>query len=95
MHIAFTGVHNKTAIPLPIASMQMEPIFRDRVEAGRILAERVSRSIQDPKSLVLALPRGGVPVGFEVAHALRAELNIFLVRKLGLPDQINGGIAAA
>lgn len=67
--------------------MQVEPIFQDRVHAGKILAERVARSIQSPECLVLALPRGGVPVGFEVARALRAELDIFLVRKLGLPGQ--------
>src|SRR3954469_7281995 len=65
--------------------MQMNPLFQDRFEAGRILAERVTRSVQDPASLVLALPRGGVPVGFEVARALHAELDVFLVRKLGLP----------
>lgn len=45
------------------------------------------RSIAEPGALVLALPRGGVPVGFEVARALHAELDIFLVRKLGLPGQ--------
>ncbi|HEX4229336.1 MAG TPA: phosphoribosyltransferase [Bryobacteraceae bacterium] len=50
--------------------------------------------IPDPNALVLALPRGGVPVGFEVARALRAELDIFLVRKLGLPGQEELAIGA-
>ena len=67
--------------------MHVEPIFRDRIEAGRTLAEHVSRSVHEPDSLVLALPRGGVPVGFEVARTLQVELDIFLVRKLGLPGQ--------
>jgi putative phosphoribosyl transferase len=74
--------------------MRIEPIFRDRTEAGRILSERVAASIQDADSLVLALPRGGVPVAFEVARGLRAELDIFLVRKLGLPGQEELAIGA-
>ena len=53
--------------------MQIKPIFRDRTDAGKTLAKRVLASVQDPDLLVLALPRGGVPVGFEVARALRAE----------------------
>jgi putative phosphoribosyl transferase len=67
--------------------MRREPLFRDRHEAGRILAQYVIQSVLDAGPLVLALPRGGVPVGFEVAQALRAELDVFLVRKLGLPGQ--------
>jgi putative phosphoribosyl transferase len=67
--------------------METEPIFRDRAEAGRALAELVTRSVPDPGALVLALPRGGVPVGFEIARALGAEMDLFLVRKLGLPGQ--------
>ena len=65
--------------------MRIHPIFRDRVDAGKTLANRIARYIQEPAALVLALPRGGVPVGFEVARKLRAELEIFLVRKLGFP----------
>lgn len=65
----------------------MEPIFLNRADAGRALADLVSRSVTATDPLVLALPRGGVPVGFEVARALRAELDVFLVRKLGLPGQ--------
>lgn len=60
-------------------------IYRDRIEAGKRLAERLADYAYRPDVLVLALPRGGVPVAFEVAHALRAPLDIFLVRKLGVP----------
>jgi putative phosphoribosyl transferase len=67
--------------------MEVEPIFRNRAEAGRALAELVREAVQDTESLILALPRGGVPVGLEIARALDAELDVFLVRKLGLPGQ--------
>jgi putative phosphoribosyl transferase len=60
-------------------------IYRDRMEAGKRLAERLADYADRPDVLVLALPRGGVPVAFEVAEALRAPLDIFLVRKLGVP----------
>jgi putative phosphoribosyl transferase len=63
----------------------MQPRFRNRIQAGRLLAQRLQKYAGDPDLLVLALPRGGVPVGFEVARALNAELDVFLVRKLGLP----------
>jgi erythromycin esterase-like protein/predicted phosphoribosyltransferase len=59
--------------------------FIDRRQAGRLLAERLAHYAADPNLLVLALPRGGLPVGFEVARALQAPLDIFVVRKLGLP----------
>jgi predicted phosphoribosyltransferase len=59
--------------------------FRDRADAGRQLAAQLKDYAARPALLVLALPRGGVPVGFEVAQALGAPLDIFLVRKLGLP----------
>jgi putative phosphoribosyl transferase len=62
-------------------------IFRDRYEAGKRLAEHVSNRLNEPDFLVLGLLRGGVPVAFEVAQTLRAELDVFLVRKLGLPGQ--------
>lgn len=61
--------------------------YRDRVEAGRLLAEHLRRYAGDPPPLVLALPRGGVPVGAEVARALGAPLDVFVVRKLGVPGQ--------
>jgi len=60
-------------------------IFKNRVEAGKILAERLTEYEGRPDLLVLALPRGGVPVAFEVAKALAAPLDVFLVRKLGVP----------
>ena len=60
-------------------------IFRDRTEAGKHLATKLTRYKDRPDVLVLALPRGGVPVAFEVAQALRVPLDIFLVRKLGVP----------
>jgi putative phosphoribosyl transferase len=59
--------------------------FRDRADAGRQLAARLMDYANRPDVLVLALPRGGVPVAFEVAQALGAPLDVFLVRKLGLP----------
>jgi predicted phosphoribosyltransferase len=60
-------------------------IYRDRTEAGNYLAAQLSHYADRDDVLVLALPRGGVPVAFEVAKALRAPLDIFLVRKLGIP----------
>ena len=61
------------------------PPFDDRSQAGRVLAERLMPYFGRASLLVLALPRGGVAVGFEVARALQAPLDIFVVRKLGLP----------
>ena len=59
--------------------------FRDRREAGQMLAKKLSRYANRPDVIVLALPRGGVPVAYEVAQALGVPLDVFLVRKLGLP----------
>jgi predicted phosphoribosyltransferase len=59
--------------------------FLDRREAGRVLASRLQRYAGRADVLVLALPRGGVPVAFEVARALGTSLDVFLVRKLGVP----------
>lgn len=64
----------------------MPPVpFRDRREAGQKLAEKLSGYAGDPRVIVLALPRGGVPVGWEVARALGVPLDVFVVRKLGVP----------
>jgi putative phosphoribosyl transferase len=60
-------------------------LFRDRAEAGRVLATELTKYADLPHVLVLALPRGGVPVAFEVARALHAPLEVFQVRKLGVP----------
>jgi putative phosphoribosyl transferase len=62
-------------------------IYRDRTEAGKKLAEHLKDYANRQDVLVLALPRGGVPVAIEVANALHAPLDIFLVRKLGVPGQ--------
>lgn len=59
--------------------------FRDRRDAGRLLASLLGHYASSGEALVLALPRGGVPVAFEVARALDAPLDVFLVRKLGVP----------
>jgi putative phosphoribosyl transferase len=63
----------------------MKDIFRDRIEAGRLLAEKLIRYAHEPNVIVLGLPRGGVPVAFEVAKVLRMPLDVFVVRKLGTP----------
>ena len=59
--------------------------FRNRSEAGRILSQQLERYKDRPDVLVLGLPRGGVPVAYEVARALNSPLDVFVVRKLGLP----------
>ena len=61
--------------------------YQNRVEAGRQLAEALKQSANRPDVFVLALPRGGVPVAYEIAKALDAPLDILLVRKLGVPGQ--------
>jgi predicted phosphoribosyltransferase len=63
----------------------MQSRFRDRVEAGRRLAIDLAEYAHRPDVVVLALPRGGVPVAYEVARALGAPLDVFVVRKLGVP----------
>jgi putative phosphoribosyl transferase len=60
-------------------------MFKDRVDAGRLLAMQLKEYANQPDLLVLGLPRGGAPVAFEVARALKAPLDVFLVRKLGTP----------
>ncbi len=69
------------------------PPFEDRREAGRRLAEKLSR-FKDERPVVFALPRGGVPVGYEISRALEAPLDVFVSRKLGAPGQPEFGIGA-
>ena len=68
--------------------------FTDRRDAGRLLAQKLSTYAGQTDVLILALPRGGVPVAYEVAMALHAPLDIFLVRKLGLPGREELAIGA-
>ncbi|HET9530335.1 MAG TPA: phosphoribosyltransferase family protein, partial [Blastocatellia bacterium] len=65
----------------------MERRLKDRKEAGRLLAERLTAYANREDVIVLALPRGGVPVAFEIAMKLNAPLDVFVVRKLGVPWQ--------
>ncbi len=67
--------------------MAMDSRFEDRFAAGRALARALQAYAAQRDLLVLALPRGGVPVAFEVARALGAELDVLIVRKLGVPHQ--------
>jgi putative phosphoribosyl transferase len=63
----------------------MRECFLNRTEAGQFLADKLLHYANQPNTLVLGLPRGGVPVAFEVARALHAPLDVFVVRKLGTP----------
>lgn len=69
-------------------------IFRDRTEAGLELAARLNAYRNDPTGLILALPRGGVPVGYEISLALNLPLDVFITRKLGAPDNPEYAIGA-
>lgn len=68
-------------------------IFRDRQEAGRLLAERLKQEALE-RPVIIALPRGGVPVGFEVAQALHASFDVLVVRKISAPSHPEFGIGA-
>lgn len=61
--------------------------FRDRIQAGQVLSQKLKAYADRPDVIVLALPRGGVPVAREVARVLHVPLDVFLVRKLGTPGQ--------
>ena len=65
----------------------MRTTFRDRTEAGQLLAKQLHEYERRANAIVLALPRGGVPVGFEIAVKLGLPLDVFVVRKLGVPGQ--------
>jgi len=69
----------------PATVKEMRTSFRDRTEAGRLLADRLRQYERQLDAIVLALPRGGVPVAAEVASSLKLPLDVFVVRKLGVP----------
>src|ERR1043165_5931827 len=71
----------------------LRPLFRNRRDAGRRLAAALA-PYRESRPIVLALPRGGVPVGFEVAKALAAPLDVLLVRKIGAPGHEERGLGA-
>jgi predicted phosphoribosyltransferase len=75
----------------------MERAFPNRAEAGRQLAEKLESYIGRDNVIVLGLPRGGVPVAYEVAKRLRAPLDVFIVRKLGVPgfEELAAGAIAS
>src|SRR5437588_10057749 len=75
----------------------MEGIFPDRAEAGRLLGLKLSKYAGRDDVIVLGLPRGGVPVAYEVAKSLRAPLDVFIVRKLGVPgfEELAAGAIAS
>src|SRR5438045_7007146 len=75
----------------------MERAFRDRTEAGRLLAEKLEKYAGRADVIVLGLPRGGVPVANEVAKRLHAPLDVFIVRKLGVPgfEELAAGAIAS
>src|SRR3984957_21346192 len=68
-----------------LATRCMSVRFLDRRDAGRQLAGKLAYYTNDPSVVVLGLPRGGVPVAYEVARSLHAPLDVFVVRKLGVP----------
>jgi predicted phosphoribosyltransferase len=75
----------------------MERAFANRTEAGRLLVEKLVKYAGRDDVIVLGLPRGGVPVAFEVAHRLGAPLDVFIVRKLGVPgfEELAAGAIAS
>jgi predicted phosphoribosyltransferase len=76
---------------------RMERAFADRTEAGRLLAEKLGEYADRDDVIILGLPRGGVPVAYEVAKRLRAPLDVFVVRKLGVPgfEELAAGAIAS
>ena len=70
-------------------------MFRNREDAARILAEELTQYRNDPTALILALPRGGVAVGYQLSLALHAPLDVFITRKIGAPGNPEYAIGAA
>jgi putative phosphoribosyl transferase len=83
---SFEGLDSGTPVAQSLPSMVQLP-FQDRVQAGRLLGAELARRKLAANTVVLALPRGGIPVGAEVAEALKAPLDVVVVRKLGVPWQ--------
>jgi len=83
--VAFFGAHTQAVYPRQ-REVSATVLFRDRQDAGRRLAEILSRMPIDRDAVVLALPRGGVPVAYEVAAELGLPLDVFVVRKVGVPS---------
>ena len=69
-------------------------MFRNREEAGRILADKLSQYRNDPTAVILALPRGGVAVGYQLSLALHVPLDVFITRKIGAPGNLEYAIGA-
>ena len=78
---------------LVLGDYEMMKLFADRVEAGRLLASALASAVSK-NAIVLAIPRGGVVVGFEVAHALGIPLDVIIPRKIGAPDNPELAIGA-
>lgn len=86
-------VSHRCHFEIAVGGMRMDWLFEDRTDAGRRLADALKRrGFANP--LVLALPRGGVPVAVEVAKSLQAPLDLLMVRKIGAPDQPELAVAA-
>lgn len=92
--IALTRVKARPSRAASDASMNASPYFADRHEAGRRLAAAAMAADLGRDAVVYALPRGGVPVGYEIALALKVPLDILLVRKIGAPGQPELAVAA-
>jgi putative phosphoribosyl transferase len=82
-----SAIDNPFGMPLIAERGDMEKPLKDRAEAGRLLAEKLTAYANREDVIVLGLPRGGVPVAFEIAKRLKAPLDVFVVRKLGVPWQ--------
>ena len=80
--------------PLAPSAERHRMVFEDRIAAGQLLGAQLGQFRNRKSVLVLALPRGGVPVAFQVATALQAPLDVYIVRKLGLPQQQELAIGA-
>lgn len=90
-HLTADAAQDSASADCPYDDEEM--VFADRVEAGRKLAARLLK-YQDKNPVVLGVPRGGVPVAYEVARALKAPLDVIIVRKLGAPGEPELGIGA-